>query len=39
MKKAEQNGLIKSINLLIEQDEEATDILGDIGFIKNIIKS
>lgn len=39
IKKAEENNLIKSLKLLIHEDEEVTDILGEVGFIKVIIKS
>lgn len=39
LKKAETNGIIKSIKLLIDHDEEVTEIIGEAGFIKNLIKS
>lgn len=30
---------MKSISLLIDEDEEVTELLGESGFIKSIIKS
>lgn len=37
LKRAEQKDLIKPVRLLIDHDEKATDILGETGFIKNVI--
>lgn len=31
--------MIKSIRSLIDHDEEPCDILGEVGFVKNMIKS
>jgi hypothetical protein len=39
MAKAESSSLVKSLKLLVGEDEEVTDILGEIGFIKTILKS
>lgn len=39
MLKAAEGNLIKSLKLFIGEDEEITDLLGEVGFIKNIIKS
>lgn len=39
LKKAEDSSSLKPISLLIDEDEEVTELLGEAGFIKSILKS